>query len=236
MANHSLKTILKIIMPNKKIFILLPDGVGLRNFAYSNFYDLGIKEGFDVVFWNNTPFSLTDQGFKEIQIHDAKVNPWTDIFKNVKIQAELNCNIKKTKDHVYDGYRFPFSYGTIKSAIKSLMVQGLTVLYASENGLRKIRKKLIKQNGKQIIIKTACKHFKKKNLLWFSVPIKDTVSVAPLLAAQDLGIPTAAFIFSWDNLPKATMVVETDYYFVWSEHMKNELFFYYPYIKNQQFS
>ena len=77
-------------MPNNKIFILLPDGVGLSNFAYSNFYDLGIKQGFDVVFWNNTPFSLTDQGFKEIQIQDAKVNPWTDIYKNVKIQAELN--------------------------------------------------------------------------------------------------------------------------------------------------
>jgi hypothetical protein len=38
-----------------------------------------------------------------------------------------------------------------------------------------------------------------------------------LLAAQQLGIPTATFIFSWDNLPKATMVVETDYY-VWSDH------------------
>jgi hypothetical protein len=34
-----------------------------------------------------------------------------------------------------------------------------------------------------------------------------------LLAAQQLGIPTATFIFSWDNLPKATMVVETDYYY-----------------------
>jgi hypothetical protein len=33
-----------------------------------------------------------------------------------------------------------------------------------------------------------------------------------LLAAQQLGIPTATFIFSWDNLLKATMVVETDYY------------------------
>jgi hypothetical protein len=57
------------------------------------------------------------------------------------------------------------------------------------------------------------------------------LAVAPLLAAQDLGIPTATFIFSWDNLPKATMVVETDYYFVWSQHMKRELLFYYPNIE-----
>ena len=55
-----------------------------------------------------------------------------------------------------------------------------------------------------------------------------------MLAAQDLGIPTAVFIFSWDNLPKATMVVESDYYFVWSKHMKTELLYYYPYIEEDQ--
>jgi len=43
-----------------------------------------------------------------------------------------------------------------------------------------------------------------------------------------------SFIFSWDNLPKATMVVETNHYLVWSEHMKQELLFYYPYIKEAQ--
>src|SRR5580765_562456 len=30
------------------------------------------------------------------------------------------------------------------------------------------------------------------------------------------------------------MVVETDYYFVWSQHMKNELLFYYPHINEKQ--
>ena len=51
-----------------------------------------------------------------------------------------------------------------------------------------------------------------------------------MLAAQELGIPTATFIYSWDNLPKATMVVEPQYYFVWSEHMKRELLNYYPFL------
>jgi len=55
-------------------------------------------------------------------------------------------------------------------------------------------------------------------------------AIAPILAAQDLGIPTATFIFSWDNLPKATTLVETDYYFVWSEHMKKEVLMYCPYV------
>ena len=38
----------------KKVFVLLPDGVGLRNFVYSNFYEIG-KQEYDIVFWNNTP-------------------------------------------------------------------------------------------------------------------------------------------------------------------------------------
>jgi hypothetical protein len=222
-------------MPNNKIFILLPDGIGLRNFAYSNFYDLGIKEGFDVVFWNNTPFPLTDLGFKEIRIQDAKANPWTDIYKNVKIQAELNLTIKKTKDRVYDDYRFPFSYSTIKKAIKSVMVQGLTALYSSEKGLLKVRKKMNQTERKTSYYHDCLQTLQnEKPAMVFCTNQRPVLAIAPLLAAQDLGIPTATFIFSWDNLPKATMVVETDYYFVWSEHMKNELLFYYSNIKNDQ--
>ncbi|MDT0645321.1 UDP-glycosyltransferase [Zunongwangia sp. F260] len=59
-------------------------------------------------------------------------------------------------------------------------------------------------------------------------------AISPLTAAKDLGIPTSTFIFSWDNLPKATMVVESDFYFVWSDHMKQELLKYYPHITSEQ--
>ena len=67
-----------------KIFILLPDGVGLRNFAYSNFYETGIEKKIEVVFWNNTPFQLNELGLNEIVIHNSKTHPLTDIQKNAK--------------------------------------------------------------------------------------------------------------------------------------------------------
>jgi hypothetical protein len=70
--------------------------------------------------------------------------------------------------------------------------------------------------------------------LVFCTNQRTMLAVAPILAAQDLGIPTATFIFSWDNLPKATKIVETDYYFVWSDHMKGELLYYYPHVKESQ--
>lgn len=49
-----------------------------------------------------------------------------------------------------------------------------------------------------------------------------------MLAAKELGIPSAVFIYSWDNLPKGRMAVYADNYVVWSEHMKKELLGYYP--------
>lgn len=51
----------------------------------------------------------------------------------------------------------------------------------------------------------------------------------PVLAARSLGIPTATFIFSWDNLTsKGRIAAPFDHFLVWSEHMRRELLRYYP--------
>ena len=77
-------------MRNKKIFILLPDGIGLRNFAYTDFYKIGIDKGFDIVFWNNTPFELAASGFKEIKLQKARLHPITDFLKKAQVKIELS--------------------------------------------------------------------------------------------------------------------------------------------------
>jgi hypothetical protein len=53
--------------------------------------------------------------------------------------------------------------------------------------------------------------------------------LAPTLAARSLGIPTATFIFSWDNLTsKGRIAAPFDHYLVWSAQMRDELLRYYP--------
>jgi hypothetical protein len=222
-------------MQNNKIFILLPDGIGLRNFAYSDFQAIGLQEDFDVVFWNNTPFDLTELGFKEIKIQNSKSHPLTETYKNARKQIELNLNIRRTKDRVYNTYRFPFLYVTPIKAIKSGVTQLLSFTHSSKYGLKRIRGK-IKQEERKTLYYHQCLETleKEKPAMVFCTNQRPMTAIAPLLAAQELGIPTATFIFSWDNLPKATMVVETDYYFVWSDLMKKELLFYYPYIQESQ--
>lgn len=54
-------------------------------------------------------------------------------------------------------------------------------------------------------------------------------------AAQWLGIPTAAFIFSWDNLTsQGRILLPYDYYLVWNEKLRNQLLQIYPDIKPER--
>jgi len=54
-------------------------------------------------------------------------------------------------------------------------------------------------------------------------------AVPAVLAAKRLDIPTAAFIFSWDNLTsKGRIAAAFDHYLVWSDLMQQELRHFYP--------
>jgi hypothetical protein len=222
-------------MQNKKIFILLPDGVGLRNFAFTNFYTIGIDKGFEVVFWNNTIFDLKKLALPSININQAKIHPLTNFYKKAQTHIELNLNILKSKDEVYNFYRFPVSYENWKMIIKNAFTRWLIFWNNSEKGLFSIRKRIVKYERKTKYYYDSLETLRiEKPAMVFCTNQRTVNSVAPILAAQDLGIPTATFIFSWDNLPKATKIIETDFYFVWSVHMKKELMFYYPYINENQ--
>ncbi len=190
--------------------------------------------GWKVVFWNQTLFDLTALGYKEIKL-TGKSRAYTDLLKRAKINAELDYFEEKFDDKVYQSYKFPSSNKSIKSKIKNAIVTHLTKTYRGEKGLQKLREKLKASERKSVFYKH-CKDVleREKPNLVFCTNQRPVNAIAPLTAAQDLGIPTSTFIFSWDNLPKATMIVETSYYFVWSNYMKEELLNYYPFIKDEQ--
>jgi len=217
----------------KKVFIFLPDGVGLRNFAFTRFKEIGEQKGYEIVYWNNTVFSLKEElNFEEVKIENHKLHKLTSIFTRARKRIELNIFDKKFKETVYNTYNFPQSYKGFTTAFKSCLVDILALLGSNEKGLLFVRnqiKKCERRNSKYEYCKAQLKEHQPDFI--FCTNQRPSQAIAPLLAAQDLGIPTATFIFSWDNLPKATTLVETDYYFVWSEHMKRELLMYCPYVK-----
>jgi len=221
---------------NKKVFIFFPDGVGLRNFAFTNFKSIGEQMGFDITYWNNTVFSLKDNlGFNEVKIENNQIHPLTPIYSRARKRAELNVSRDKFNDDVYPTYKFPFNYKGIKNTLKSLYTKWLIGLYSSEKGVEKIRHKinaLERKNPKYTYCKAQLEQHKPDVI--FCTTQRSTQSISALLAAKDLGIPTVAFVYSWDNVPKAMQVVETDYYCVWSDHMKREVLQYYPFVKDEQ--
>lgn len=224
-----------MIKNNKTIFILLPDGVSLRNFAYTPFYQLGVEKGYEVVFWNATPFNLEDLGFSEIKIIKPKAHWFTNVLKNAQKLVEIRLFSKRDKDPIYYEYLFPQSFKNIKSAVKSLLTLFYSKIYSSEKKLNKLRAK-IRDVERKTSYYLECKEVLEQHKpdLVFCTGQRSVDSIAPLTAAQDLGILTASFIFSWDNVPKATTVITTDHYFVWSDLMKKELLHYQRYIKPKQ--
>lgn len=220
---------------SKKILILLPDGIGLRNFAFTKFHDLGIQRGNNVTFWNNTDFKLTELGFSEIKTPGLKLNLLTDLLKKAKITVLLNKYHKEFGDEVYQTYKFKDSPKNLKGWIKQLFVKSIIALYGSTNGYYKIQRWIEKLEQSTENYKACVNQLKEHQPDFiFCTNQRPVVAIAPILAAKSLGVPTATFIFSWDNLPKATLVVDTDYYFVWSDFMKHELLKYYPHIQENQ--
>ncbi|TYB80159.1 UDP-glycosyltransferase [Bizionia saleffrena] len=220
----------------KKVFVFFPDGVGLRNFAFTDFKITGEQMGFDITYWNNTIFSLKDNlGFKEVKIEDHTAHKLLPIYSRARKRAELNISRDRFNDAVYSTYKFPFRYNSLKNTFKTLYTKCLIGLYSSEDGIVKLRNKINALERSTSKYKY-CKAQLEKHTpdLIFCTTQRATQSISALLASKDLGIPTVAFVYSWDNVPKAMQVVDTDYYFVWSDLMKAEMLKYYPFVKENQ--
>lgn len=216
-------------MSAKKVFILIPDGVGIRNFAFGNFVQKAKDAGLDITYWNNSTFELSTLGLKEIKTPKPVHHALTDIIKRVKIENYMESFAEEFGDPAYLLYKFkdPLKF-SVKSWIKN-RIHRLFKWYLI--GPRKhYAQGLINSLEKKTPYFEACvrqlEEYKPDFV--FCSNQRPLTAVAPIEAAKSLNIPTGTFIFSWDNLPKATMVIDPQYYFVWSDFMKKELIKYNP--------
>ncbi|WOD43967.1 UDP-glycosyltransferase [Hwangdonia lutea] len=223
-------------MNKKKIFVLLPDGGGLRNFVFSSFNSLGSKMGYDITYWSSCAFPIKETfNYKELKIGNQSTHPLTPIYSRARKRIELNISRKDFNDKVYDTYKFPLNFKGIKNSLKSIFILFLITFYGSKSGLNRLKRKVEKlerKNDKYQLCKQQLEEHKPD--LVFCTNQRNTQALSALLAAKDLGIKTVCFVQSWDNVPKAMQVLETDYYFVWSHLMKKEMLKYYPFIKKEE--
>lgn len=75
----------------------------------------------------------------------------------------------------------------------------------------------------------------KPSLVFNGSHVHGTIATPVVQAAQWLGIPTATFIFSWDNLTSQGRIMQPyDYYLVWNDAIRNQLLQIYDSIKPEQ--
>jgi len=71
----------------------------------------------------------------------------------------------------------------------------------------------------------------KPDLVFNSSHIHGAAADLPTRIAHGMGISTAAFIFSWDNLTsRSRILVPYDYFMVWTENLKKQFINFYPHI------
>ena len=226
-----------MIETKSKIMLLFPDGVGIRNYLYSDVFkgmenELVLFHAFDV---------KTEQAVKKITSIENSISipKYSESLKE-KFLRELICLSRlKYNAKLVDNPTILTNWKSHHKGIFKTLFYKLIAL--ASYGCSSYNRILILEKWYQKAIRNSAFYHEVKSILIAITPKKlfcshqRGVQCAPIFAAaQDLGIETITVIYSWDNLPKARMALQADKYLVWSDYMQQELQLYYPEIKEEQ--
>lgn len=218
-------------MEKSKILLLFPDGVGIRNYLYSNVFN-HLEEDL-ILFHNFDPETITAiQQNTHIQ-EELTIPDYRESVKE-KFLRELIClsrlyynNSKVDNPTLLKNWNWNQKAFSKKAFYKTIeFLAPFFKQYENILNLEKRYQKALRKNSFYKEIKDILKQVK-PSVVFCSH--QRALKAAPIFAAaEDLGIKTTTVIYSWDNLPKARMALKADNYLVWSDYMKQELNLYYP--------
>ena len=224
-------------MAKNKTLLLFPDGVGIRNYLYTDIFknastQLTLFHAFDEATVNSIKKQTTINEFLRIpKYKESLQEKW---LRELICLSRLQYNAKKVDNLSIltnwnpsaTNFKNKLFYKTI--ALASKFIKNYSQILNLERQYQKSIKKTSFYKEITALLKEVqptqifCSH-------------QRGIQCAPIFAAaHDLGIKTTTVIYSWDNLPKARMALQADKYLVWSDYMKKEMNTYYPEIKEHQ--
>lgn len=221
----------------KKLGIVITDGVGFRNFMLSNFM-AEVSQQFDaVIIYSGLPKSAyqsilpSNIVIKELEVFTESKLTW--FFRKWKELAHL----QKYKafygmmDNLVSGY-------PKTNSLRSLLVKGIylfTRFIHSDISISMAEKLQFLSFSNHRITQSYIKLLKEDQPSHVFFTHQRPPFLAPfLVAAKKLKLPTSTFVFSWDNLTsKGRMLGTFDHFLVWSDLMKDELLYFYPTTKKE---
>lgn len=223
-------------MQNSKILLLFPDGVGIRNYLYSDVFR-NVEEKL-VLFHNFDQETVT--AIKEsVFLSETVVIPIYKESIKEKFLRELIClaRLYYNVEMVSNPSLLTNWNWSQKTLSKKLFYKTIEIIapffkkYTSILKLEKSYQKTIRRTSFYKEVKAILKQVQPDTVFCSH---QRGLKVATVFAvAKDLGIPTTTVIYSWDNLPKARMALRADRYLVWSDYMKKEMELYYPEIPSE---
>lgn len=218
-------------MEKSKILLLFPDGVGIRNYLYSDVFKNTESEL--ILFHNFDDETAAD--IKEytaiaaaLRIPKYSESPKEKFLRELICLSRLRYNTRVTGNatlltnwkSTHAGFAKQLFYKTIEISVPFFKK------YESILKLEKAYQKAIRNNPFYYKIKDLLQEIQPDKV--FCSHQRGLQCATVFAAAKDLGIATTTVIYSWDNLPKARMALRADKYLVWSDHMKQEIKLYYP--------
>jgi hypothetical protein len=215
-----------------KLALLVPDGVGVRNFLLGSFLQqIDAKTKVDI--FHAIPDAVLDPIRRE---HAGNVC-WHQLLPYRRNEAALILQTALGYAHMYWAdtmamrrVRSTPARGTWK---QKTLTHTTKILGRISGG--PLRMRLLDRLHYAVADRLPqVDHYKRvferiQPSVLFCTNQRPSIVVPAILAARSLGIPTATFIFSWDNLTsKGRITAPFDHFFVWSIHMQEELLRYYP--------
>lgn len=216
-----------------KCVLLVPDGVGVRNFVLGNFLHRFKDRGGNVHALHVIPDPLIETMNPGLNGNVA----WKPLlpYKQPPLALALEYSLLYAQMYWADtqAMRYLRDWPILGSARHRAVVRTAKAvgrIAASPSGIRKLDQWHCSTVGRLPLVQRYRDAFRElRPSVVFCTHQRPPDILPPILAAKEMGIPTATFIFSWDNLSsKGRIAAPFDHYLVWSELMRSEMIKYYP--------
>jgi hypothetical protein len=215
-----------------RALILVPDGVGVRNFVLGRFLRV-LTRSAEATVLHAIPEALVPTYAARF---DSAVD-WEPLipYRETPLTATLRYSLSYAQMQWVNtrSMRFNASF-QVKGSWKTRAVHQTSRLVGRVAKTPARMQRLDTWHCAAVSAQPSVEHYRrlfraKRPDVLFCSHQRPPVVLPAVLAAREAGIPTATFIFSWDNLTsKGRIAAPFEHYLVWSELMRTELLQYYP--------
>jgi hypothetical protein len=221
------------------VVAILPRGEAIRNFVYSGTLEEVSRQA-EVSALSVLP---GDEFKRLLQQCSNSIYPLREIEEHRVVNTlrevlELAHGRWLWSEAAQERWRLRDAEARISGKLTARLVKKLACYpFANRGGLRVLSKCERVASRRLCTTESYLRLFRqlKPTLVFNASHVHSRLAMQAVQAAQWLGIPTATFIFSWDNLTsQGRIMVPYDYYLVWNEALRNQLLSIYDRIRPDQ--